>query len=88
MARRLLPEAAYDFFAYDNRDGEEGEVRDTLKEAQADVKAWRKTLDVWRRPVIEVCWRHNERKILALLKCRDTDSAPTNTTPTGSDTKP
>lgn len=67
MRRRILPEAAYDFWAEDGRDGEQGASRDTMAEARVDAKAWRATLSSWQRCVITVEWKVNERKVLALL---------------------
>lgn len=66
-ARRLLPEAAYDFWAYDCRDGEKRPKRDTFAEALAEVKHWRKALDSWKRSCIYVDWKINEKKVLRLL---------------------
>lgn len=67
MGRRLLPEAAYDFWAHDARDGENRPKRDTMAEAQLEVREWRKALDPWKRSCIYVEWRVNERKVLRLL---------------------
>ncbi len=65
--RRTLPEAAYDFWATDGRDGERGVVRDTLLAARADVRKWRRTLVPWSRCVIHVEWEVSEMKVLRLL---------------------
>ena len=64
---RLLPEAAYDFFTRDGRDGEEGERRDTMAEAREDARKLRAAMPSYKRPAIEVWWRINERKVLRLL---------------------
>ena len=68
MKRRILPEAAYDFWAEDGRDGEARPVRDTLAEAKKDAKAWRAGMKDWQRCVITVEWEVNEKKVLALLR--------------------
>lgn len=72
---RILPEAAYDFWARDGRDGEVGWTRDTLAAAKADVKDWRAKLKSWQRPCIELVWSVNERKVLRLLAGRDRSKA-------------
>ncbi len=66
--RRILPEAAYDFWARDGRDGERSHVCDTLRDARAVTKEWRATLDAWNRCVITVGWEVSERKVLRLLR--------------------
>lgn len=63
---RLLPDMAYDFYAIDIRDGEEGPRRDTLRDAQRDAVKMRAPLERWRR-FISVEWELNERKVLSLL---------------------
>lgn len=68
MRRRLLPEAAYDFFARDSYDNERGPIRDTLAEAQDDVRMMRSRIDSWNRSRIQCVSRLNERKIAKLLK--------------------
>lgn len=74
--RRLLPEAAYDFWARDGRDGEEGRRRDSLAFARRDARRWKATiLDSWRRCVITVEWAVNERKVLRLLAARKESDA-------------
>ncbi len=69
--KRILPEAAYDFWAHDGRDGEEGPRRDTLAEARADARAMRKVArskpHVFFSHQIWVAWAVNERKVLRLL---------------------
>ena len=65
--RRLLPEAAYDFWAEDDRDGETTPKRDTLAEAKADQKAQRARFSSWSRGCIQLRWAVNERKVLRLL---------------------
>lgn len=65
--RRLLPEAAYDFWAVDCRGGERGSVRNTIAEARKDARAMRAPLEWYQRRVIEVWWRVSERKVLRLL---------------------
>jgi hypothetical protein len=67
-SRRLLPEAAYDFFTHDGRDGEMGPDRDTLVEAQADARRIRKGLVSWKRCVITLEWSMSEKKIARLLR--------------------
>lgn len=74
--RRLLPEAAYDFWVRDGRDGETSTRRDTLAEAQADAKRWRKTVDPWRRSVFEIRWAVNETKVLRLLRSAHVQGEP------------
>ena len=69
--RRILPEAAYDFWAHDGRDGERGAMRDTAAEARADVKRIRATLDHWKRAAIQLQWAVNERKVLRLLATKE-----------------
>ena len=66
--RRWLPEAAYDFWALDGRDGDKGWTRDTLAAAKLDAKTWRAKLKSYQRPCIQVVWAVNERKVLALLR--------------------
>lgn len=68
MRRRILPEAAYDFWAEDSRDGERLPIRDTLSEARKDAAERRASLEFWRRCVISVEREVNERKVLRLLK--------------------
>ncbi len=65
--RRLLPEAAYDFWAYDGRDGERGPTRDTIAAAKVDMRRLRGLLPSYERCVITVEWKLNERKLLTLL---------------------
>jgi hypothetical protein len=69
--RRILPEAAYDFWAEDGYDGEKGPVRDSLAHARSDAKVWRADSVKWKRCRIKVWWRVNERKVLALLNHTD-----------------
>lgn len=73
--RRFLVEAAYDFWARDQRDGETGPMRDTLAEARADVRRIRSTLEHWKRPAIELRWAVNERKVLRLLEAGESAAA-------------
>ena len=69
MKRRILPEEAYDFWAYDNRDGEEGPKRNTMLEARGDAENMRdRCCQSWNRCVIEVCWAVNERKVLKIIE--------------------
>ncbi len=69
--KRLLPEAAYDFWAVDDRDGETGPKRDTLAEARADVRRWRSKELSYKRCVICLEWEVNERKVLRLLQANE-----------------
>jgi len=66
-----LPEAAYDFWARDGRDGEESPKRDTLAEGNAEVKYMADRFSAhgktWVRACITLEWAVNERKVLRLL---------------------
>jgi hypothetical protein len=70
--KRLLPQSAYDFWAIDHRDGEEGPRRATLAAARKDARAMRKIAR--RSPnlffgfLIQVEWEMNEAKVLRLLR--------------------
>jgi hypothetical protein len=66
-ARRLLPEAAYDFWARDGRDGEEGPRRESIAAARSDKATW-PVRHAYQRSAITVEWAVNERKVLALLR--------------------
>lgn len=66
--KRLLPEAAYDFWVRDGRDGEERSRRHSLADALSDQRAWRATIRKWQRCCITVEWAVNERKVLRLLQ--------------------
>jgi hypothetical protein len=65
--QRKLPEAAYDFWVRDCRDGQESYTVDTLKEAKTDkrrfVKEWRAMFACQ----LDIRWRINEDKVLALI---------------------
>jgi hypothetical protein len=71
MARRLLPEAAYDFWALDGRDGEKGPLRATLKAARKDARDMRrearKKPHIFFSSQIWVEWSVNEEKVRRLL---------------------
>lgn len=66
--KRLLPEAAYDFWVEDCRDGMESHMLDTLKEAKAEkrilVKSWRAQFACQ----LDIRWRVNEHKVLDLIE--------------------
>ena len=70
MAKRILPEAAYDFYARDGRDGETGPMRSTIHAARKDAREMRGNLPSYSRCVIEVIWCVNETKVLKLLQRR------------------
>ena len=69
MSRRKLPDAAYDFWAVDSRDGERRPIRDTLAEAKADAAKWRNGLSSWNRCCISVDWQVNEGKVSRIVRC-------------------
>ena len=70
MRKRKLPEAAYDFWWEDVRDDERSKNFDTAAAALADAKRRRRKPDVQFACQIEVHWRVNETKVLALLRAR------------------
>jgi hypothetical protein len=66
-AKRKLPEAAYDFWVEDCRDGQKSYTYDTMEEAQ---RAKRGFIKEWRARFacqLEILWRVNEDKVLALI---------------------
>jgi len=69
VSRRLLPEAAYDFWVCDGRDGETTPRRDTIAEARKDrarfIRA--QVVPAYMRCCFTVEWCVNERKVLCLL---------------------
>lgn len=65
--KRLLPEAAYDFWVEDCRDGMESHKMGTLAEAKAEknilLKSWRARFPCQ----LDIRWQVNEHKVLYLL---------------------
>jgi hypothetical protein len=66
-----LPDAAYDFWALDGRNGETGPRRATIADARKDARAMRRVARA-RPHVFFACqiwveWALNERKVLSLL---------------------
>lgn len=66
--RRLLPDACYDFFVVDGRDGERWGPFDTPHKASRESKRLRGGVDHWNRCVFKLIHEVNERKVLALLR--------------------
>lgn len=71
--RRLLPEAAYDFWCRDSRDGEVTPRVDTMAEARVELRERRSRVRRWwMRSAWQIQWGVNERKVLVLLQaCAD-----------------
>lgn len=68
MKRRLLPDACYDFYAVDGRDGERWGPYRTINEAQSERKRRRAGMDSWMRPAVYLESEVNERKVLAVIR--------------------
>jgi hypothetical protein len=67
-AKRLLGDAAYDFYARDGRDGMLYGPFDTPGARDKKILALRKNLDEWQRCVIEPRHAISEAKVLKLLR--------------------